>query len=85
MHGQTCTFRASLTPFSHKPYKWVEVWYDDWETLAVKYALAKSAGARGVGFWTADATLHNAVRARLLQDFRWRRQCSIWNGFATTL
>ena len=79
-------------PKGNPAYKWVEVWYDDWDTLKVKYAHAQAAGtphethpamhvlaskhsasclshishavccdvglagAKGVGFWTADAT-----------------------------
>ena len=66
-------------PKGNPAYKWVEVWYDDWDTLKVKYAHARAAGtphethpathishavccdvglagAKGVGFWTADAT-----------------------------
>ena len=35
----------------------VEVWMDDWETLAIKYNHVQAAKARGVGFWTADATM----------------------------
>ena len=40
--------------------------YDDWETLAVKYAKAKALGVAGTGFWTADATqLDPAVVGRM--------------------
>ena len=46
-------------PVGNPRYKWVEVWMDDWETLAVKYAKVKQLGARGTGFWTADATQLN--------------------------
>jgi hypothetical protein len=32
-----------------------QVWYDDPETLTIKYAAAKAAGVRGLGMWTADS------------------------------
>ena len=32
-----------------------QLWYDDAETLKVKYDAIKSAGVRGLGMWTADA------------------------------
>ena len=32
-----------------------QVWYDDAQTLAVKYSAAKGAGIRGLGMWTADS------------------------------
>ena len=31
-------------PKGNPAYKWVEVWYDDWDTLKVKYAHAQAAG-----------------------------------------
>ena len=31
-------------PKGNPAYKWVEVWYDDWDTLKVKYAHAHAAG-----------------------------------------
>ena len=31
-----------------------QVWFDDPDTLQAKYAASKTAGARGVAFWTAD-------------------------------
>eukprot|EP01052_Picozoa_sp_SAG31_P086384 SAG31_NODE_47036_length_252_cov_0.549020_1_plen_83_part_11 len=75
-------------PKGNPAYKWVEIWYDDWDTLKVKYAHAQAAGAphestlcgsgishlfacscagaRGVGFWTADATqLHPLVISKM--------------------
>lgn len=44
-------------PKGNPRYKWVEVWMDDWETLAIKYSHVRAAKAAGVGFWTADATM----------------------------
>ena len=32
-----------------------QVWYDDPETLATKYAAIKARGVRAVGMWTADS------------------------------
>ena len=31
-------------PKGNPAYKWVEVWYDDWDALKVKYAHAQAAG-----------------------------------------
>jgi len=51
-----------------------QVWYDDPDTLRVKYSLAKRAGMRGLGIWGAGAPLHaarpHAVRAELQERLR---------------
>ena len=31
-----------------------QLWYDDPETLRLKYAAIKQAGVRAVGMWTAE-------------------------------
>lgn len=31
-----------------------QLWYDDIESLSIKYALAAAHGLRGVGVWTAN-------------------------------
>ena len=44
----------------------VQVWYDDPQSLALKYAAAKRMGLRGVGMWTAnflDYANHGQVKA----------------------
>ena len=38
--------------------------YDDSQSLKLKYGLAKSAGARGVGMWTASAIAADADMVR---------------------
>ena len=40
-----------------------QTWYDDAETLAVKYAHTKSHRVKGLGIWTSDATMFNKVVA----------------------
>eukprot|EP00937_MAST-01D_sp_MAST-1D-sp2_P006470 g6470.t1 len=45
--------------------------YDDSQSLKLKYALAKAAGARGVGMWTASAIAADADMARAFwQDLK---------------
>lgn len=34
-------------------------WYDDGETLAVKYKAVKALGVKGLGVWTSDAAGFN--------------------------
>lgn len=36
-----------------------QVWYDDSESLTIKYSIAKELGLRGVGFWHIDALDYN--------------------------
>jgi di-N-acetylchitobiase len=45
-----------------------QVWYDDPDTLRVKYSLAKRAGMRGLGIWGAGAPLHDPALAQLMWD-----------------
>ena len=48
-----------------------QVWYDTPETLWRKYQVARGAGCRGVGFWTADQVSYYADggrRARAMWD-----------------
>ena len=43
-----------------------QVWYDDLESLQVKYLVARDMGMKGVGFWTAnflDYANHTMVKA----------------------
>ena len=40
-----------------------DLWYDDPQTLAAKYAAAKSAGMRAVGMWTPDSVRWNKSAA----------------------
>ena len=40
-----------------------QVWYDDADTLAPKYALAKKSKLKAIGMWTSDANMFNAVAA----------------------
>ncbi len=37
-----------------------QLWFDDPQTLAAKYAAIKAAGVRGVGMWTADCAGNDA-------------------------
>ena len=32
----------------------IQFWYDDRESLVIKYELAQELGLRGVGMWNAD-------------------------------
>ena len=45
-----------------------QLWYDDAETLRLKYAAIKAAGVNAVGMWTADSAGNNASIARALWD-----------------
>ena len=40
-----------------------QVWFDDPETLAVKYAALRAAGVAALGMWTADSAGDNASAA----------------------
>ena len=48
-----------------------QLWFDDPETLARKYAYALAAGARGVGLWTANAALGGADPSLAMNAAMW--------------
>lgn len=43
-----------------------QMWYDDPQSLTLKYAFAKEAGLRGVGFWHLDALNYLSTDAAVI-------------------
>ena len=39
--------------------EWYQVWYDDPQSLAIKYQVARGLGLAGLGFWTGNFLDYN--------------------------
>ena len=55
-----------------------QVWYDDPQSLQIKYDLAAAAGWRGVGMWNLDAVAYGASDPVVAEETR-----AMWRAIAT--
>ena len=62
------TVQSKYFNWQHTDGSTHQVWYDDPDTLRVKYRLAKQAGMRALGVWGSGAPLHDAALAQKMWD-----------------
>lgn len=58
-----------------------QVWYDDPESLVLKYQLAKKIGMKGLAFWNVDCLEYNGSQSsKILTDAMWKAVSAFFDG-----